>query len=208
MSRPPLANLFAVSADDPVILASIEADLCNSREFTEVWRPTAGWVAASQPLPGSESDGQPARTNGLAFAEGRDAVAGVSILARGHFARIEPRRHVVFGRYWNPRPSSLKRPSDAQAREHTERLRELLVEKLTRDLDPDGGNLLTLSGGVDSTSLAALATRVLRRPVWTWSLLPDPEDRYRREISYIAPLLEECRIERSWVVRLRADTRL
>src|SRR5712691_9603115 len=75
MSRPPLANLIAVSADDPLVLASIEADLSDSREFSEVWRPTPGWVAASQPLPGSESDGQFARTNGLAFAEGRDAVA-------------------------------------------------------------------------------------------------------------------------------------
>ena len=41
----------------------------------------------------------------------------------------------------------------------------LLIEKLTRDLDPEDGNLLTLSGGVDSSSLAALAAGVVQRKV-------------------------------------------
>src|SRR5256712_2947130 len=142
------------------------------------------------------------------FPDGRTFLAGVRILGRGCRVRLAPGRSIATERYWDPRPSSLPRPTPARAREHAERLRALLVEKLARDLDPEGGNLLTLSGGVDSTSLAALATRVLRRPVWTWSLLPDPEDRYQHEMSYIAPLLEQCGIERSWVVRLRAETRL
>ncbi len=142
------------------------------------------------------------------FPDGRTFLAGVRLLGRGCRARLEPDRQIVMERYWNPRLGSLLRPSPGRAREHAERLRTLLLDKLARDLDPEGGNLLTLSGGVDSTSLAALATRALGRPVWTWSLLPDPEDRYRHEMSYIAPLLQECRIERSWVVRLCAETRL
>lgn len=312
MSRPPLANVFAVSAKDASILDSIEADLSGGGEFAEVWRPTPGWVAASQPLPGSEPDGQLARANGLVFAEGRDAVlvgspsqhwhffrdvaertdsspeqlaylpgdfsftrfreggsatvvrscgglvpfylrrtenctavgtrlgdlvryfpaepeldpmvnalwttghgsfpdgrtflAGVSILARGHFAKIEPGRLVVCGRYWNPRPSSVRRPSDALAREHAERLRALLVEKLTRDLDPEGGNLLTLSGGVDSASLAALASGIVGRKVWTVSILPAPKDRFDHEMSFIQPLAERFGFERHWYIRLDVGT--
>lgn len=275
MSRPPLANLFAVSADDPSILDSVEADIAGSGEFAEVWRPAQGWLAASRLLPGSERDGDVVRDSGLAFAEGRDAVsvesrrdprhvfrevatktdrspehlarlpgdfgfarfrdggsatvvrscgdlvpfylrctgrcaaiatrlgdlvryfpaesdldplvnaiwttghgffpdgrtflAGVSILARGHFARLERGRPAVFGRYWDPRTNSLRFPSDVLAREHAERLRALLMERLTRDLDPEGGNLLTLSGGVDSSSLAALASGTVGRRVCTLS---------------------------------------
>ena len=142
------------------------------------------------------------------FPDGRTFLAGVRLLDRGCRARLVPGRPITTERYWDPRPRSLPRSTPARAREHAERLRTLLLEKLARDLDPEGGNLLTLSGGVDSTSLAALATRVLGRPVCTWSLLPDPEDRYQHEMSYIAPLLEQCGIERSWVVRLGAETRL
>lgn len=312
VSLPPLANVFAISADDPSILETIEADLARSGEFAEVWRPATGWVAASQPLPGSESDGQIARANGLVFAEGREAVmggshsealhsfrkvadtadrspeqlasfpgdfsfarfrdggsatvvrscgglvpiyfrraahctalatrlgdlvryspeapeldplvaavwttghgffpdrrtflTGVSILARGHFAKIEAGRHVEVGRYWNPRPSFLERPSEARAREHSQRLRALLVEHLTRDLDPEGGNLLTLSGGVDSASLAALACGVVGRSVWTLSLLPAPKDLFEHEMSFIQPLAERFGFERRWSLQLRPET--
>jgi asparagine synthetase B (glutamine-hydrolysing) len=312
MSRPPLANLFAFSAEDPSILGSVEADLAGSGEFAEVWRPAQGWLAASRLLPGSERDGDVVRDSGLAFAEGRDAVsvesrpdarqvfrevaektdrspehlaslpgdfgfarfraggsatvvrscgglvpfylrctgqcaaiatrlgdlvryfpaesdldplvnaiwttghgffpdgrtflAGVSILARGHFARLERGRPAVFGRYWDPRPNSLRFPSDAVAREHAERLRALLVDRLTRDLDPEGGNLLTLSGGVDSSSLAALASGTVGRRVWTLSVLPAPQGLFDHEMSFIQPLVERFGFEQRWTIRLNADT--
>ena len=74
MTLPPLANLFAVRDEDPVSLAAFEADLRASGEFTEVWRPAAGWVAAAAPLPRGEPDGRDVRAAGLAFAEGRDVV--------------------------------------------------------------------------------------------------------------------------------------
>lgn len=106
------------------------------------------------------------------FPEGRTFLADVSILGRGCFARIEGGRQMESGPYWHPRPNHIPYPTPVQAREHAERLRTLLIEKLTRDLDPEGGNLLTLSGGVDSSSLAALAAGTVGRPVWTWSLLP------------------------------------
>jgi len=142
------------------------------------------------------------------FPDGRTFLAGVSILERGWFARLEPGRSITKGRYWNPRPHAVPRPTPAQAREHAERLRALLVQKLEQDLDPAGGNLLTLSGGVDSSSLGALGAGVVGRPVCTWSLLPEPDDLYRREMSYIAPLAERFGFERRWEVRLRAETRV
>ncbi len=142
------------------------------------------------------------------FPDGRTFIAGVSILRRGGYARLEPPAPVRMGRYWDPRPGQLARPTRERASEHAQRLRALLVDKLARDLDPEGGNLLTLSGGVDSSSLAALATRVVRRPLWTWSLVPDSDELFRHEMSYIAPLLEHCGVLRHWVVRLTPTNRL
>jgi asparagine synthase (glutamine-hydrolysing) len=142
------------------------------------------------------------------FPDGRTFLRGVTILDRGSFARLEPARPIATGRYWDPRPERLPRPTPARAREHADRLRVLLIDKLTRDLDSEGGNLLTLSGGVDSSSLGALAAGVVGRKVWTWSLLPEPEDRFQSQMSYIAPLARRFGFERTWTVRLGKETRL
>ncbi|MBI2865663.1 MAG: hypothetical protein HYX94_14035 [Chloroflexi bacterium] len=139
------------------------------------------------------------------FPDGRTPVAGVSLLERGWFALIEDGEQKATGSYWNPRPRRIPYPTPALAREHAQRLRSLLVEKLSRDLDPDDGNLLTLSGGVDSSSLAALAAGVVGRKVWTWSLLPpkDREDLIQHEMSYIEPLAERYGFARRWSVYYR-----
>ena len=142
------------------------------------------------------------------FPDHRTFIAGVSILGRGCFARLDPPDAPRVRQYWDPRPSRLERPTPQRTTEHAERLRALLIEKLARDLDPQDGNLLTLSGGVDSSSLAALATRVVSRPIWTWSLLPEPEELFRHEMGYIGPLREHCGVARSWVVGFGAATRL
>lgn len=136
------------------------------------------------------------------FPDGRTFLDGVTILRRGHFARREKTGRMQVERYWHPRPKRLPYPTPALAREHAERLRTLLVEKLTRDLDPDDGNLLTLSGGVDSSSLAVLAAGVVGRKVWTWSLLPrrERDDLVQHEMSYIEPLAQQYGFERRWSV--------
>ena len=314
MTRPPLANLFAVHDADSLILDALAADLEQSGEFAETWRPAPGWVAASAPLPFGEPDAGVVRENRLAFVEGRDLIegrasgtsredfqrvaeladvsperldslpgdfgficfrphgaatvvrscgglvpfylwqagqrlavstrlgdlvrylpdeprldplvnavwtsghgffldgrtflAGMSILDRGCFARIQCGRPRDVGRYWNPRPKRLPRPTPARVREHADRLRALLVDKLAHDLDPEGGNLLTLSGGVDSSALGALAAGTVGRNVWTWSLLPEPDDLFRHEMSYITPLANQFRFEQSWSIRMRANTRI
>ncbi len=136
------------------------------------------------------------------FADGRTPLKEVKILARGSFARIE--KKVTTGRYWNPRPERIHYPTEREAHEHARRLREILIEKLQRDLDPRGGNLLTLSGGVDSSSLCALAAGVLGFKVWTWSLLPpkEHEKAYRHDLSYIEPLRKQYGVEKYWEVVL------
>jgi asparagine synthetase B (glutamine-hydrolysing) len=142
------------------------------------------------------------------FPDGRTFLDNVSILDRGCFALLAPGRSITTNRYWDPRPRSLEPTTADRAVKHAQRLRALLLAQLARDLDPDGGNLLTLSGGVDSSSLASLAAGVLKRPLATWSLLPEPEELFQREMSYIGPLSRRLGIERTHVVRLRKETRL
>ena len=109
----------------------------------------------------------------LLFPDNRTYLEGVTILPRGHFAALNGSRRM--GCYWNPRPQRIAYPTPARGREHAERLRSLLIAKLTRDLHPEDGNLLTLSGEVDSSSLGALAAGLVGRKVWTFSLLPRRE---------------------------------
>jgi asparagine synthetase B (glutamine-hydrolysing) len=140
------------------------------------------------------------------FLNRRTFLTDVTILDRGRAALLQPGRTATFQQYWHPRVKRLERPSAARTAEHASQLRTLLIEKLRRDLDPVDGNLLTLSGGVDSSSLAALAVGVVGRRVWTWSLLPGPKDLFDREMSYIAPLLRRFNIERTWWFRLWYST--
>ena len=139
------------------------------------------------------------------FPEGRTFLVGVTLLERGHYANMG-RGEVMPRPYWRPRPEHVPYPTQAQRREHAERLRALLVDKLTRDLDPDGGNLLTLSGGIDSSSLGALAAGVVGREVWTWSLLPaeDRPDLLQHELSFIEPLAQQFGFTRHWREHARA----
>jgi asparagine synthetase B (glutamine-hydrolysing) len=144
-------------------------------------------------------------TTGICFfPDQRTFLAGTSMLDRGHAAVLSPHRSAVLHRYWQPRPRWVPRPTPARSAERSLRLRTLLIDKLRRDLAPEGGNLLTLSGGVDSTSLAALAAGAAGRPVWTWSLLPGQEDLLQREMSYIGPLVKRFGIERSWSVHVQS----
>jgi asparagine synthetase B (glutamine-hydrolysing) len=134
------------------------------------------------------------------FPDGRTFLDGVTIVARGHFARLNGQLEVQC--YWDPRPPRVVYPTRRRAREHAQRLRALLVAKLERDLDPEDGNLLTLSGGVDSTALAALAVGVVGRKVWSWSLLPSKENAHwhSREMSFIEPLAQQYGVRRRWEV--------
>jgi asparagine synthetase B (glutamine-hydrolysing) len=86
-------------------------------------------------------------------------------------------------------------------------LRGVLVETLERDLDPGGRNLLTLSGGVDSTSLGALAAGTLGFGLSSFSLLPSWEPELSQELSYIDPLTREYGIEPARKLGLTQEVR-
>jgi asparagine synthetase B (glutamine-hydrolysing) len=129
----------------------------------------------------------------------RSFLAGVSLLPRGHLATVSPTSPTRRVRYWDPRPDSLADPTPERAREHAARLRTLLLDQLSEDLDPAGGNHLSLSGGIDSSSLAALATRTLGLPITTLSLIPEHGPERERELSYIEPTVEHPRVERHYL---------
>lgn len=134
----------------------------------------------------------------------RSPLGDVTELPRGKYARLRPGGGFEIGAYWDPRPNRIAGYTERAAKEHADAFRSLLIEKLSRDLDPDGGNLLTLSGGVDSSALGALAAGLLQRKVCTLSLLPEPEGAFQREMSFIEPLSECCKFERKWAYRVGA----
>lgn len=123
--------------------------------------------------------------------DGRTVLQGVRILARGSGIRIGPDGRASFV-YWDPRPTDDR--DVVESEDHARELRRLLVEALDRDLGADGGNLIALSGGVDSSALAFLAAGVLSRPLASLSLLPGRPETLERELSYIEPAVETLHI--------------
>jgi hypothetical protein len=118
----------------------------------------------------------------------RTVLAGVRAVPPGHSVHLTPGAPWRPTRYWDMRPGD---PAEVvvDPEGHAAEFREGLLATLDRELDREPYNLLTLSGGVDSTSLAALAAGVLDRPVATLSLVPlDPvanarEQHYREALA-------------------------
>lgn len=128
------------------------------------------------------------------FPDERTFLDGVTLIRAGHAARLEATDAWRQVRYWDLRP-----PGETKLRaspEHPQRLRRLLLDGLERELDPSGGNLLSLSGGVDSTTLAALSAGAVGRPVDTVTLLPHVEHTRARELHYIDGLAADVPLGR------------
>lgn len=140
------------------------------------------------------------------FPDRRTFLADVKLIPQGCARRVTASGAVNAMRYWNPQKHAGGRLALAEEREHAERLRTLLVQALERDLLPDGGNLLWFSGGVDSSAMGALAAGAAKKPVWTWSLLPEREDLYQEEMAYIEPPARQYGFSRRWEVRFGRDT--
>jgi hypothetical protein len=140
--------------------------------------------------------------------DNRTFFRGITGVGRGHVATVTRERRFRVEEYWDPRPHSLARPTEERRREHVERCRELILGNLARELDPNGHNLLTLSGGVDSSSLAALAAGTLGYPVGTLSLLPTEEPSRSNEMTYIESLRSEYRFVKTWEFPLDFDGRI
>ena len=141
----------------------------------------------------------------LHFIDDRTFLEGVSALPPASYTLLALERPRRTGTYWDPRP-----PAGASIEPDPERpevLRTLLVEALDRDLDPDGRNLAMLSGGVDSSSVVALAAGVVGRGLSTWSMIPAHEPGRSHELSFINPLVRELGVEPARITELTFSTR-
>jgi Asparagine synthase len=130
----------------------------------------------------------------FSFPHGRSFFGGVSLVPIGHVAVLDSGDRWTTSRYWDLRPEDAgeARASPDEGRE----LRGLLLDSLARELPADAPSLLALSGGVDSTALAALAGRVLARELVSFSALPGDDDLRARELSYIDSATDFARIRR------------
>ncbi|MCP4962770.1 MAG: hypothetical protein GY925_26320, partial [Actinomycetia bacterium] len=124
-------------------------------------------------------------------------------------------------RYWDPRDVAVRRDKDPAALVGT--FRELLVDAVAQTTPADGVLVAHLSGGLDSSGIAAIATGVRREAgaadplTLSWS--PGPEhgrttehdraesvaDQYGLELLY-APITVEDRIEQFYRDRTREPT--
>ncbi|HVF12298.1 MAG TPA: asparagine synthase-related protein [Actinomycetota bacterium] len=133
-----------------------------------------------------------------AFPWHRSFLKGVSALAPAHLVGVTEGKAEV-SCYWDPRPHKLEKPSRVHLYECGEQLRTLLIANLERDLHPTGLNLLTLSGGIDSSSLAHLARNVAGVRVASLSLIPPGEGPdLDLALSFLDPQVESLGICPSW----------
>jgi len=139
------------------------------------------------------------------FPEGRTFLRGVTALEPGARSRLGPRHQLSVERYWSPQLRAPLRPTPARQEEHARRLRALLLDRLSADLAPDASNLLSLSGGVDSSALAALAAGELRRELRTLSFVPSAPREAEIAESYLDALASRFRFTER--VRLPYDLR-
>jgi asparagine synthase (glutamine-hydrolysing) len=108
-------------------------------------------------------------------------------LPPGHLLRIDATGRTTMRPYWDVPlvQGTPKRMSQADA---AARLRELVTEAVQRRLIADVPLGAFLSGGLDSSLIVGVMTRLLRRPVRTFSIgfADDPafdETRYARQVS-------------------------
>lgn len=133
-----------------------------------------------------------------AFAKNRSHLEGVKVLHKGERYDWQPAASQSrIARYWYPlKAGELRWPTKKIGQEHQEQFRSLLIGSLRQNLDPDGGNLLSLSGGVDSSSLLALTAGHLKYPVKTFSITPPRSLRfYEREMRYLNALWDQYKVE-------------
>lgn len=122
----------------------------------------------------------------------RTFVAGARLLPPGCLAAVRPgTTGTPFDRYWDPRPERPAKSNPHRLDDLGAELRSLLVAHLVEELHPDEGNLASISGGVDSSSLATLTVGAAGRPISTTIsfIAPSGPDR-ARELGYIRPLLD------------------
>ena len=123
----------------------------------------------------------------LGYTFGESLVDGVHELPAAHFMQIEADGQIEVRRYWRPPPISLHSSAMGAA----DALDEVLTEAVEKRLEADVPLGCFLSGGIDSSTIAAMAQRKLKRegsdPLRTYSVaMPDTlydETPYARRVA-------------------------
>lgn len=106
------------------------------------------------------------------FIPGQETpLAGIRKLLPGHCLKIE-RGQMRISEYWDLRYSSLEKPFESAC----EQLEQLLAASVKDHLIADVPVGVLLSGGVDSTAVLSLASRVSDRPLKTFTVGFDGND--------------------------------
>lgn len=143
-----------------------------------------------------------------ALPPGQSLIRGVSVQSPGSALRFaqEPGREVFF---WSDSDFEVEAPDSRTLRQHAEEMREHLLANVERSLASEG-NVFTVSGGVDSSVLAAFAVNGLGRSISALTFMAPDRDVMTRDAIYVDGLLAElgARVERRWEFRLSEELRM
>ncbi|KAJ7214900.1 putative asparagine synthase [Mycena pura] len=96
------------------------------------------------------------------FGDERTVFRGVNKLGAGYFAIGRASGHIQTQPYWDLKYPAASAPPPATIEEATMRIRELLTEAVRLRLRSDVPLAMYLSGGIDSSCVAGIATHLLR----------------------------------------------
>lgn len=119
----------------------------------------------------------------------RTLVEGVRAVLPGELLRLSPDGSVTATQYWSPPGEDQMRPASAED-EMRDELRSLLEAAIRQRLTGDHVIGASLSGGLDSSLVVALAQRMVDRPLRTFSISFGPD--YPNELVYSTMVAEHC----------------
>jgi len=103
--------------------------------------------------------------------DGRTPFEGVRLLENGAVTAVSGTLRCRTAAWWCPPVA--ERPRPGRVREHADELHRLLVASLRAGTSSDGASLFAVSGGLDSSTLAWLASATLGRRFSTLTLVPE-----------------------------------
>ncbi|MGI9326271.1 MAG: asparagine synthase-related protein [Pseudomonadales bacterium] len=141
--------------------------------------------------------------DGISCIDRRTPLHGVEAVPVGHIVQVDTQldeaKELPHVRFWHPEALTPSRWHRDDAAERGAQLRQILIERLTADLDPGGANLLGLSGGVDSSCLGALAIGQAQRRVNAFTFLPaEDHPAYSEVDGFVRSIAEVVRPQHHW----------
>lgn len=131
-----------------------------------------------------------------ALPNARSPLLGTHLLPSGHWLNLSSGADPTPHRYWLPRRAP-HAPTRSGRQEHAQALYQGLHGTLQRELAPSG-NLLWLSGGTDSSALAALIRGELQLPLSAQIFTAPDAASARRDAQYLQQLRRHYHFEHWW----------